>query len=234
MGWSSSDKQKKEKKENKSSRKSISPKPSKGGKDRRPSTSGSETRSRSIPSVSKCAFDQRLDTNGRFEAGTRVMIGGLKNPEMNGKIAVVFSYDENSGRYVVELESGFGGQKAIRPENLTARGSATGVVAARARAALTMQTATASSTHSQFCGKGATETKAAPKEGNEGTVAARDKKFDALDADLHVQIGADGKDAEGPMARLSTMPAGLGLKYGPSKGYGPCGDSKSSHTRSRT
>ena len=51
-------------------------------------------------------------------------------------MAVVFAFDQATGRYVVELESGGGGRKSVRPENLTAKGAATGVVAARVEADL--------------------------------------------------------------------------------------------------
>lgn len=153
------------------------------------------------------------------------MIGGLKAPELNGKIAVVFGFDESSGRYVIELETGFGGQKAVRPENLTARGSATGVVAARARAASAMKASAENVPQSRSCSS------ADASKASAVGVAARDKKFDALDADLHVQLEEIEDPAEGPMARLPTMHAGLGLRYGSGKGYGPCGDKKSSRIR---
>lgn len=221
--------------------------------------------------------------DGILEAGARVVIGGLNGAkELNGKVAVVFSYDASTGRYVIELEDGGGvGQKKVKAENLTSKGNSTGVVAARARAAAaasaqaagagtaatrasnaprprsTSRAAGTPSTSSprqqstgikfsagtqvslfglskapELNGKSAvvqrfdkaTERYIVKLQSNgcekslrpenlkavEADKASRDRKFDAIDADLHDQLDM-GDEAEGAMTRLSFLPTAPGL-----------------------
>jgi hypothetical protein len=71
--------------------------------------------------------------DGDFKIGDRVRVGGLNGAiDLNGKLAVVFGRDTPSGRYVVEFENG-AGQKKLKADNLTAMGTATGPLAAKAR-----------------------------------------------------------------------------------------------------
>mmetsp|Transcript_18789 Transcript_18789/g.47112 ORF Transcript_18789/g.47112 Transcript_18789/m.47112 type:complete len:204 (+) Transcript_18789:45-656(+) len=118
-------------------------------------------------------------TPSDLEPGTRVVISGLQNArELNGRSAIVFSFEHSRGRYIVELEDG-GGQKGVRPQNLTSKGEATGAVAAKARAA----------------------------SANASNAAARDRKFEALDSELSkfcVQEG--GVKKPGPTVRLPMSP----------------------------
>eukprot|EP00931_Biecheleriopsis_adriatica_P106010 TRINITY_DN80527_c0_g1_i1.p1 TRINITY_DN80527_c0_g1~~TRINITY_DN80527_c0_g1_i1.p1 ORF type:complete len:229 (-),score=61.19 TRINITY_DN80527_c0_g1_i1:56-742(-) len=68
-----------------------------------------------------------------FKVGDRVRVGGLNGAiELNGQLAVVFSYDASVGRYLVEFENG-AGQKKLQAKNLTGIGVATGPLAAKAR-----------------------------------------------------------------------------------------------------
>merc|ERR1712039_536630 len=67
------------------------------------------------------------------DVGDRVRVGGLNGAvELNGKCAVVFSYDKQSGRYLVEFENG-AGQRKLKLENLTAMGTSNGALSAKAR-----------------------------------------------------------------------------------------------------
>jgi len=231
--------------------------------------------------------------------GDRVVIGGLNGAvELNGKVAVVFGIDSEAGRYIVELENG-GLQKKVRRENLTPTGTATGVLAARARAAAAAKAFAASSgaaaaaaanfaassgSSTAFTGEAAqtpVRTRATGTSASSGTpprvperssgqfpqgtrvfigglsqapelngkpaivrgfddstgryivelqdggmkkslkpsnlskfseasMAARDRKFSALDAELQGQM-EDERLTEAPMARLSTMPTVPGL-----------------------
>eukprot|EP00927_Polykrikos_kofoidii_P060481 TRINITY_DN55447_c0_g1_i1.p1 TRINITY_DN55447_c0_g1~~TRINITY_DN55447_c0_g1_i1.p1 ORF type:complete len:483 (+),score=93.42 TRINITY_DN55447_c0_g1_i1:130-1578(+) len=60
-----------------------------------------------------------------LSVGSRVTLGGLRGAaELNGRIATVLRFDSVSGRFVVDLEGG-GGQKSLRPENLTPIASTT-------------------------------------------------------------------------------------------------------------
>jgi len=70
---------------------------------------------------------------GDFNIGDRVRIGGLNGAkDLNGQLGVIFGMDKESGRYIVEFENG-AGQKKLRRDNLTAMGTATGAIAAKAR-----------------------------------------------------------------------------------------------------
>lgn len=111
-----------------------------------------------------------------------MLIGGLdKAVELNGKVAVVFGFDQSAGRYIVELENG-GGQKRVRIENLTSKGSAVGVLAARARAAATSMNAAPSPVRSpstppaasrSHAGVAATLPKPAQRPGNQFLAGTR-------------------------------------------------------------
>jgi len=71
--------------------------------------------------------------NGELTLGDRVRVGGLNGAiELNGKLAVVFGVDKPTGRYILEFENG-AGQKKLKGDNLTAMGTATGPLAAKAR-----------------------------------------------------------------------------------------------------
>mmetsp|Transcript_108347 Transcript_108347/g.170894 ORF Transcript_108347/g.170894 Transcript_108347/m.170894 type:complete len:226 (+) Transcript_108347:94-771(+) len=71
--------------------------------------------------------------SGDFTLGDRVRVGGLNGAiDLNGKLAVVFGVDKPTGRYIVEFENG-AGQRKLKADNLTAMGTATGPLAAKAR-----------------------------------------------------------------------------------------------------
>merc|ERR1712039_450976 len=76
---------------------------------------------------------QQSAGSGGLEIGDRVRVGGLNGAvELNGRCAVVFSYDKQAGRYLVEFENG-AGQKKLKIENLTPMGTSNGALSAKAR-----------------------------------------------------------------------------------------------------
>jgi len=67
-----------------------------------------------------------------FKIGFQVRVGGLNGAkELNGQVGVIFGYDKEAGRYVLEFESG--GQKKIKKDNLTPMHVCTGALSAKAR-----------------------------------------------------------------------------------------------------
>lgn len=67
-----------------------------------------------------------------FKIGFQVRVGGLNGAkELNGKVGVIFGYDKDAERYVLEFDAG--SQKKIKKENLVPLNVCTGALSAKAR-----------------------------------------------------------------------------------------------------
>lgn len=68
-----------------------------------------------------------------FKIGYQVRVGGLNGAkELNGQTAVIFGYDKEAGRYVLEFDGG-GGQKKIKKDNMVPMNVSSGALSAKAR-----------------------------------------------------------------------------------------------------
>lgn len=67
-----------------------------------------------------------------FKIGYQVRVGGLNGAkELNGQVAVIFGYDKDAGRYVLEFDGG--GIKKIKKDNMVPINVCSGALSAKAR-----------------------------------------------------------------------------------------------------
>merc|ERR1711957_1100544 len=67
-----------------------------------------------------------------YQIGQQVRIGGLNGAkELNGTVGVIFGYDKEAGRHVLEFEGS--GQKKIKKDNMTPLNVSSGALSAKAR-----------------------------------------------------------------------------------------------------
>jgi len=67
-----------------------------------------------------------------FQVGDQVRVGGLNGAkDLNGKVGVIFGFDKNAGRYVLEFEGD--GQKKINKTNMVPMHVSSGFLSAKAR-----------------------------------------------------------------------------------------------------
>lgn len=91
------------------------------------------------PEVSKPKKEEDVPSNlpaelqeDGFKIGYQVRVGGLNGAkELNGQVAVIFGYDKDAGRYVLEFETS--GQKKIKKDNMVPLNVCTGALSAKAR-----------------------------------------------------------------------------------------------------
>merc|ERR1712139_146614 len=67
-----------------------------------------------------------------FQVGDQVRVGGLNGAkDLNGKVGVIFGYDKEAGRYILEFEAS--GQKKIQKTNMVPMNVCSGFLSAKAR-----------------------------------------------------------------------------------------------------
>lgn len=67
-----------------------------------------------------------------FQVGDQVRVGGLNGAkDLNGKVGVIFGYDKEAGRYILEFEGD--GQKKIQKGNMVPMNVSSGFLSAKAR-----------------------------------------------------------------------------------------------------
>lgn len=67
-----------------------------------------------------------------FNIGQHVRVGGLNGAkDLNGKVGVIFGYDQEAQRYVLEFEAS--GQKKIKKDNMAPMNVSSGPLSAKAR-----------------------------------------------------------------------------------------------------